>query len=88
MGYKNDLIHLKEYVLNAWHTAILWKSLLTWLTASDEIRVWAFDIHLICSEYRFKYNLRQIKYFVCLILAYCLSVLNMDSKRDSRTEMK
>jgi len=41
MGYKNDLIHLKVY---ARHTAILWQSPLTRLTASDEIRVLAFDI--------------------------------------------
>jgi hypothetical protein len=88
MCYKNDLIHLKEYVLSAWLTAILWQSLLTWLTESDKIRVLAFDIHLICSEYGFKHNLRQIKKFVCLRLTYCLSVLNMDSKRDSRIEMK
>jgi len=33
MGYKNDLIHLKDYVIS-----ILWQSLLTWITASDEIR--------------------------------------------------
>ena len=46
MGYKNDLIHLKEDVLSLWYTTILWQSLLTWLTASDEIRVLLFDIHL------------------------------------------
>jgi len=61
MGYKNDLIHLKEYVLSVWQTTILWKSLLTWLTASDEIRVLSFDIHFISSEYGFKHNLSQIK---------------------------
>jgi len=65
MGYKNYLIHLKEYVLCVWHTIILWQSLLQWLTAGDEIRVLAFNIHLICSEYRFKYNLLQIKKIVC-----------------------
>jgi len=58
------------------------------LTASDEIRALAFDIHLISSEYGFKHNLRQIKKFVCLRLAYCLSDLNMDRKHDSRIEMK
>jgi len=88
MGYKNDLIHLKEYVLGPWHTANLWQSLLTCLTAKNEIRVLAFDIHLICSEYGLKHNLRQIKKFLCLRLAYCLSVLNMDSKHSSRIEMK
>ena len=31
---------------------------------------------------------RQILKFVCLLLAYCLSVLNMDSKHDSRIEIK
>jgi len=41
MDYKNDLIHLKEYVLSTWHTANLWQSLLTKVTASDEIRVFA-----------------------------------------------
>jgi len=51
MGYKNDLIHLKKYLLNFWHTIILWQSLLTWHTASDEIRVLSFDIQLTSSEY-------------------------------------
>jgi len=88
MGYKYDLIHLKEYMLSTWHTAILWQSLLTCLTGSNEIRVLVFDIHLICSEYGFKHNLRQIKEFVCSRFAYSLSVLNMDWKHDSRTEMK
>jgi len=67
MGYKNDLIHLKEYVLSCWHTTILWRSLLTWLTESDEIRVLSFDIHLTSSEYVFKHNLSQIKKFVCFV---------------------
>ena len=64
MGYKNDLIHLKEYLLSLWYTTILWQSLLTWLTASDEIRVLSFDIHLTSSEYGFKHNLSPIKKFV------------------------
>jgi len=70
MGNKHDLIHLKEYALSAWHTVILEQSLLTWLTANDEIRVLAFDIHLICSDNGFKHNMRQIKEFVCLRLSY------------------
>ena len=88
MGYKYDLIHLKEYMLSTWHTAILWQSLLTCLNGSDENRVLAFEIQLICSEYGFKHNLRLIKEFVFLRLAYCLSLLNMDWEHDSRTEMK
>ena len=63
-SYKNDLIHLREYVLTAF---ILWHSLLKWLTAGDEIRVFAFDIHFICSRYGFKHNLRQIMKFVFTI---------------------
>ena len=51
-----------------------------------EIRVLAFDTQLICSEYGFKHNMRQIKNFVCLRLAYCLPVLNMDRKRDSQID--
>jgi len=74
-------------VLRGWHKVILCQSQLTWLTASDEIRVLAFDMHLICSEYGFKHNLRQIKKFVCVHLVYCLSVLNMDCKHDSHIEM-
>jgi len=79
MGYKNVLIHHRGYVLGACHTANQWKSLLKWLTACDEIRVFTFDIHLICSENGFIHNLRKTK-FVCLRLAYCLSVCNMDRK--------
>jgi len=73
IGYKNVLKRLTDYVLGAWHTAILWQR----LTASDEIRVFTFDIHLIWSEYGFKHNLRKMK-FVCLRLAFCLSLQNMD----------
>ena len=73
MGYKNVLIHLTEYVLGAWNTAIQWQR----LTASDEFSVFTFDIYLICSEYGFKHNLRKMKY-VCLRLAFWLSVQNMD----------
>jgi len=43
MGYKNDLIYHEGYVLSVWHTTILWQSLLTWITASDEIRVLSLD---------------------------------------------
>jgi len=82
--YKHDLVHLKEYVLSAFLTVILRQSLLTWLTDSNIIRVLAFDNHLICSEYGIKNNMSQIKKFVCLRLAYCLSVLNMDRKHDSQ----
>jgi len=71
-GLNNDLIHLKQYVLSAWHTAILLQSLLTWFSACNEIRVLAFYIHMICSETGFKHNLRLITYFVCLRLAYYL----------------
>jgi len=53
--------------VNLWHTTILWQSLLTWLTASDVIRVLSFDIHLSSSEYGFKHNLGQIKKFVCFV---------------------
>jgi len=88
MGYKNDLIHLKEDVISVWHTTILWQSLLTWLSASDEIRVLSLDIHLTSSEYGFKHNLRQIKKLGAVRLAYCLSVLNMVWKHDWRMEMK
>ena len=66
---------------SAWHTAILWQSMLTWLNAIDEIRVLTFDIHLIYSEYGFKHNLHQINKLVCLHLAYCLwnsDVLELD----------
>ena len=87
MGYKNDLIYLKGYVLGVWHTTILWQSLLTWITASEEILVLSFDIHFTSSEYVFNHNLRQIKEFV-FRLAYCLSVLNMDWNHDSQMEMK
>ena len=59
---------------NACHIAIQWQSLLTWLTASDEILELAFDTHIISSEYGLKHNLRQIKKFVCLRLAYCLCI--------------
>jgi len=58
------------------------------ITAIDEICVLAFDIHLICSEYGLKHNLRQNKKLVCLRLSYCLSVLNMNCKHDSRIDMK
>jgi hypothetical protein len=77
MSYKNVLIHLIGYVLGAWHTAILWQSLLTWLTASDEIRVFTFDIHFICSEYGIKHNLQKMK-FLYLRLAFFLLVWNID----------
>jgi len=88
MGYKNDLIHLKVYVLSVWHTTILWQSLLTWLTASDGIRVLSFDIHLTSSEYWFKHNLNQIKKLGVFCMAYCLSVLNIDRNHGSRMAMK
>jgi len=87
MGYKNDLIHLKGYVFCSCHTTILLHSLLTCLTASDEIRVLAFDIHLVCSEYGFKHNLLLIKKCVCLSFSYGLFVLNMNCRCDSRIEM-
>ena len=72
MVYKNDLIHLKEYLLSLWYTTILWQSLLSWLTASDEIRLLSFDIHLTTSEYGFKHNLSQIKKFVFFLLSICI----------------
>ena len=40
------------------------------MNASDEIRVLAFDIHFICSEYGFKHNLGQNKVFVYVRLAH------------------
>jgi len=76
-----NYLHLNcvEYVkkrynppLSAWHTAIQWKSLLTWHSESDEIRVLTFDIHLICSEYGFKHNLHQIKKFQAWLTVYGL----------------
>jgi len=84
MGYKNDLILHKVCVLSAWHPAILLQSLLTWATASDEIPVLAFDIHMTISKFGFKHNLRLIKKFVFLSLSSCLSVRNIDWKHDSR----
>jgi len=87
MGFKNDLIHLKEYLLSLWHTTNLKQTLLSWLTTSDEIRVLTFDLHLTSSEDGFKHYLSQIKKFV-FRLAYCLSVLNMDWNHDSQMEMK
>jgi len=73
-SYKHDLIHPEKYVLRAWHKVIQWQSLWTWVTASDEIRVFAFDIHLICSEYGFKHNLRKIMEFVFTLglLSICI----------------
>jgi len=88
MGYKNDLNLIKEYVLSVCHTSILWQSLLTWLTASDEIRVLSFDIQLSISEYWFKHNLSQIKKLSVFRLTYCLTVLNMNWNHDSRMDMK
>ena len=74
IGYKNDLIHLKVYVLRAWHTANLFQSLLIWLTATDEIRVLAFDIHLICSEYVLKHDApnQEICVFTLGLLSICI----------------
>jgi len=59
---RNNLhLNCGEYGLQAWFNPPqrvrvlafdiqpMWQSLLTRLTASDEIRVLAFDIHLICS---------------------------------------
>jgi len=58
--------------------------MLTWLTASDEIRVLAF-----LSVLNMVLNItRQINKLMCLRLAYCLSVLYMDWKQNSRIEMK
>jgi len=58
---------MKGYVLSLWYTTILWQILLTWLTASDEVRVLLFDIHLTSSEYGFKHTFSQMKKFVCFV---------------------
>jgi len=55
---------------------------------SDEIRVCAWDIQLICSEYWFKHNLGKIKIFVYLHLAHWLIVCNKNWKYESPVVMK
>ena len=51
-------------------------------TLSDENCVLAFDLLLICSDYRTKHNLHIILKFVCLFANYSLSVQYMISKHD------
>jgi len=57
-----------------------WKN----LTKSDENCVLAFDIFLICSEYRSKHNLHMILKFGSLLSTYSLSVQCLISKHDPR----
>jgi len=52
MGYKHNLLQLKEVVFDDWHTACLWRNgLETWVTPNEHICILAFDKFLICSEY-------------------------------------
>jgi len=55
-----------------------WKN----LTLSDENCVLAFDIFLICSDYRSKHNLHIILKFESLLANYNLSVQYLISKHD------
>jgi len=55
-----------------------WKN----LTLSDENCVLAFDIILICSDYRSKHNLHIILKFESLLANYSLSVQYLISKHD------
>jgi len=57
-----------------------WKN----LSQSDENCVLAFDILLICSDYRSKHNLHIILKFGNLLATYNLSVQYLISKHDSR----
>jgi len=57
-----------------------WKN----LTESDETCLLAFDILLICSDYRSKHNLHIILKFGSLLATYSLSVQYLISKHDSR----
>jgi len=52
------------------------------LTLSDENCVLAFDILLICSDYRSKHNLHIILKFESLLANYSLSVQYLISKQD------
>jgi len=58
----------------------------TWknFTQSDENFVLAFDILIICSDYRSKHNLHIILKCGCLLATYSLSVRYLFSKYDSR----
>jgi len=60
-----------------------WKN----LTLSDEKCLLAFDILLICSDYRSKHNLNIIVKFGSLLANYSLSVQYMVSKHDLRKVM-
>ena len=55
-----------------------WKN----LTLSDDNCVLAFDILLICSDYRSKHNLHIILKFESLLANYSLSVQYLISKHD------
>jgi len=61
-------------------TKMAWKN----LSKSDENCVLAFDIILICSDYRSKHNLHIILKFGSLLATYSLSVQYLISKHDSR----
>jgi len=54
------------------------------LTQSDENCVFAFDILLICFDYRSKHNLRITMKFRCLQSTYSLTVQYLSSEHDSR----
>jgi len=77
MGYKHALVQLTEvvsyriYLRRRRHRKIL---------QSDEYCLLAFDIFLICSDYRSKHNLHIILKFGCLHATYSLSVQYMNSK--------
>jgi len=76
--YKHELFLLTEIV--SWRI-YLWR----WrhgkyLTQCDESCVFAFDILLICSDYRSKQNLHIVQKFGCLHATYSLSVLYLSSK--------
>jgi len=57
-----------------------WKN----LTQCDENYILAFDIYLICSDYRCKHNLHIILKFWCLHATYNLIVQYLSSKHYSR----
>ena len=57
-----------------------WKN----FTQCNENCILAFDILLICSDYRCKHNFHIIMKFGCLHATYNLSVQYLSSKHDSR----
>jgi len=67
-------------ITHLYATKKAWKN----LTQSDEKCILAFDILLICSDYRSKHNLHIILKFGYLHATYSLSVQYLSSKHDSR----